>query len=62
MFLLWKRWQKAIVVFVLAVVAMEVRDAVALIRVVHDEAEGSVLTRIRFTLLENDVTSIAGET
>ena len=39
-----------------------VRNAVALVRVVDDEAEGPVLARVRVALLEDDVATIAGKT
>jgi hypothetical protein len=40
---------------------MVVRNAVALVRVVDDEAEGAVLAGVRIALLQDDVAAVAGK-
>ena len=63
-FSLGQRWQRAVVVSVLAAVAVKVGDAVALVRVAavaDDEAERVVLARVRAAPLQLHAARRTGE-
>lgn len=60
-FLLWKWWEQAVIIFVLTPRAVVVRDAVALVGVVHHEAEGVVLARVGVAFLKLNLTVLARE-
>ena len=62
LYLLWPRWQLAVVVLELASLPVEVWDAVALVGLVHHEAQRVVLARVRVAPLQLDITDVARKT